>query len=415
METLENILAHQKAYNERLYLVASENSLSFTARLAFLTDVLNRYYFPLETHRNWAFPGNEHIEKIYARCRELLAEVTGARFVSIRPISGVNAMTVALAGLTRPGDAVATVSPANGGHKITAAIARRLGLRVAHLPYVQEDFTVDTEALPAFIAREKPSLIYLDQCHILFTFNLREMRRAIPDAVKIYYDGSHVMGLILGNNFQDPLREGAAFLGGSTHKSIPGPQKAFIASNDEKDWAKIEAASRVFVSHDHGGDVAALAIVLEEMRPRWKDYANLVVDNARYLASALSERGFTVIGKDRGFSRSHQIWIDIAPYSEAFAAAQTLARCNVIINTIEMPAVSDRLILRAAVHEVTYCGAAKDTMREIANIFEEVFITKRSSEEKVREQVRELKKGLIPPVDEDALGNVMELLRQKSK
>jgi len=341
----------------------------------------------------------------------LLSEATGARFISTKPISGASAMTVALAGLTRPGDTIATISPANGGHTITAAIARRLGLRVVHLPYLQGVFAVDIEALPDFVARENVALVYLDQCHILFPFNLREMRRAIPDAVKIYYDGSHVMGLIFGNNFQSPLQEGAAFLGGSTHKTIPGPHKAFIATNDKEGYEKIAAAARTFVSHDHGGDVAALALVLEEMHPRWEEYAGRIVENARHLAETLSDKGFSVIAKDRGFTRSHQIWIDVSPQMEAFEAVQALARCNIIVNTITVPAVTDRLMLRVAVQEITYCGATKETVREIADLFENVLMRGRHSEEEIRGRVRELKQGLMPPLDESAFQRVLGLLR----
>src|SRR3989344_1816581 len=148
------VLKHQKAAAERLYLVSSENALSARARFVFLTEVLNRYYFPLETHRHWAFPGNEWLGAVYTRCRELLSEATGARFVNIRPISGVNAMTVALAALGRPGEAIATLTPENGGHPITSRVAERLGVKVAYLPHRQEEFSIDTAMLPDFIARE---------------------------------------------------------------------------------------------------------------------------------------------------------------------------------------------------------------------------------------------------------------------
>ncbi|MFY9462060.1 MAG: hypothetical protein WAP51_02570 [Candidatus Sungiibacteriota bacterium] len=405
----EYILLHQQAFNERLNLVPSENSLSVNARLAFLTDVLNRYYFPLDRNHP-AFPGNEFIERIYERCRELLAEAAGARFINIRPISGLSAMTIAFAGLTRGGDTVATFSPANGGHTITAALAGRLGVRLTHLPYLQEEFCVDISALPDFISRERVSLIYLDQQHILFPHKVREMRAVIPPEVKIYYDGSHVMGLIFGKNFQEPLNEGATFLGGSTHKTIPGPHKAFIATNDEELYKRLLGWSGGFVSHDHGADVAALAIVLEEMRGKWESYAAQVIKNAQYFARRLAEKGFNLFASKLGFTKSHQLWIDIGAHMEAFDAAMALSRCNIIVNTYKLPAVTERWALRLGVQEVTYLGAKEREMEALADMFEKILITRSVSEEEIRRRVAEIKKRLLPPINRDWLEKTLEKL-----
>ena len=35
------------------------------------------------------------------------------------------------------------------------------------------------------------------------------------------YDAAHVMGLVAGGQFQDPLREGADVMTGSSHKTFP--------------------------------------------------------------------------------------------------------------------------------------------------------------------------------------------------
>ena len=35
----------------------------------------------------------------------------------------------------------------------------------------------------------------------------------------VVYDAAHVLGLIAGKRFQDPLREGADVMNGSTHKT----------------------------------------------------------------------------------------------------------------------------------------------------------------------------------------------------
>ncbi len=403
------ILEHQKAADERLYLIPSENALSARARFVFLTEVLNRYYFPLETHRHWAFPGNEWLEKVYARCRELLSEAAGASFVNIRPISGVNAMTIALAALCRPGETIATLAPENGGHPITARVAERLGIKDVHLPYRQEEFSIDTERFQDFIEREGVSLVYLDAAQILFPHKVREMRSLLPNSVKIYYDGSHVMGLIFGKQFQDPFGEGADFLGGSTHKTLPGPHKAFIATNDAEAHERLAQGSSILVSHDHGGDGAALAVVLEDMRGRWQGYAAQVVKNARRLAEKINGTGIRVIAERLGFTRSHQLWIDIAPIVDPYEAVLALARCNVISNTIRAPSLNGGFALRLGVQEMTYLGAREKEMDALAGVFEELFV-KRSPESSVRALVAEIRRGLKPAVDPEMISRVADML-----
>ena len=51
----------------------------------------------------------------------------------------------------------------------------------------------------------------------------------------------HVLGLIAGGEFQDPLREGADVMTGSSHKTFPGPQGGFVLSDsdDEKFHRKL--------------------------------------------------------------------------------------------------------------------------------------------------------------------------------
>ena len=49
--------------------------------------------------------------------------------------------------------------------------------------------------------------------------------------IPLLYDGAHVLGLILGGQFQNPFEEGAHFINGSTHKTFPGPQRGVILGN----------------------------------------------------------------------------------------------------------------------------------------------------------------------------------------
>src|SRR5439155_769041 len=94
------------------------------------------------------------------------------------------------------------------------------------------------------------------------------------------YDGAHVMGLIAGGTFQDPLHEGADVLTGSTHKTLPGPQHGILLSDseDEKFLKRLQRA--VFpgvVSNHHLHAMAALGVTLAEFLAFGRDYAAQIV------------------------------------------------------------------------------------------------------------------------------------------
>ena len=57
----------------------------------------------------------------------------------------------------------------------------------------------------------------------------------------LIYDAAHVLGLIAGGLFQDPLGEGAFIMTGSTHKTYFGSQRGIVLSNaGDKDWRIID-------------------------------------------------------------------------------------------------------------------------------------------------------------------------------
>src|SRR5205814_5951814 len=98
---------------------------------------------------------------------------------------------------------------------------------------------------------------------------LGELSDACQDAGgHVWYYGAHVMGLVAGGRFQDPLHEGADVLTGSTHRALPGPQHGILlaVSEDENFLKRLQRA--VFpgvVSNHHLHAMAALGITLAEI------------------------------------------------------------------------------------------------------------------------------------------------------
>jgi glycine/serine hydroxymethyltransferase len=83
----------------RLHLIPSENTLSATARLPFVSDLMYRYSFPADGP-TWAWPGNDDLAAVERAAADGLRTLLGAAHVNLKPVSGLNAMTVAVSALS---------------------------------------------------------------------------------------------------------------------------------------------------------------------------------------------------------------------------------------------------------------------------------------------------------------------------
>ena len=82
-----------------------------------------------------------------------------------------------------------------------------------------------------------------------------------------------MLGLIAGEQFQDPLNEGVDVMTGSTHKTFPGPQHGIIFTTRALADAIDDAVFPGTVSNHHLHHVAGLAVTLVEMLEFGKAYA----------------------------------------------------------------------------------------------------------------------------------------------
>jgi glycine hydroxymethyltransferase len=183
------------------------------------------------------------------------------------------------------------------------------------------------------IENEKPSLVVFGQSFFLFPHPVKELAGACSSAgSRVAFDGSHVLGLIAGGEFQKPLEEGAELLLGSTHKSLFGPQGGIIVG---KSGAESDVRARQFpglIDNAHWNRIAALAWALDEARRVGGKYAAQVIANSKALAKSLHEGGVPVKCSDFGFTGSHQVFLDIQDTRKIESFAQHLEDANIIVD-----------------------------------------------------------------------------------
>lgn len=416
-DLLELLLAHHRESTSRINLVPSENGMSLAARVPYLTDALHRYSFGTSADEEDAWPGRRKLAAIEEALIADLKALFGAQFVNVRPISGINCMSVVLSAFAADGRAVFSIAELDGGHGSTRFIGGQFGLKMRELPYDPTTASIDLDALDAILPPSRSSLaLYLDQFMCLFPHDVAGLRQVVGDEALIHYDGSHVMGLIAGGQFQDPLREGANSLGGSTHKSFPGPQKGVVLTNDPSLEVVFAQHASNFISHHHVADVTALAITTREMLDNGRDYAARVVANAGRFAQALVDRGLAVCYPELGYTRSHQVWVDIAPLMSARQASRLLLEVGVVVNAIPIPYLAADAGLRLGVQEVTHLGFDDVGVDAIADVFERVLV-RRVDPARVRPLVADLlaAHGGARNAERNALDAVVRVVRSIGK
>ncbi|MBN2331071.1 MAG: serine hydroxymethyltransferase [Candidatus Aenigmarchaeota archaeon] len=379
---------------ECLNMIASENVMSPLATKAYVSDFMHRYAEGSPFKR--FYQGARNIDELESSAIELAKQVFGATKADLRPISGGVANAAAFSGLTSHGDLLLSPGVAGGSHisHEPFGVAGVLGLRVEHAAFDEQEYNIDVDESISKIRRLKPNLVTLGGSVILFPHPVREFSSACAEVgAKLLYDGAHVLGLIAGKQFQDPFREGADIMTASTHKTFPGPQGGIILGNTEDEaWKKVKF--RIFpglVSNHHLHRIPAMLIALLEAQRFGADYARQTVKNARALGEALEELGFKVLASDKGYTKSHQILVDVRENGGGKYVAGALEEANIILNKnilawddVNNP--DDPSGLRIGTQELTRMGMKESEMKHVAELMRRVVMDK-ADRVAVREEV----------------------------
>ena len=369
-------------------MIASENILSPTAKELFATDFASRTAQARIGAR--MYKGYKYLDPIEALVVELAKKLYRARFVDHRPTSGATANAVAFGAFTKPSHTIMSLPLSGGGHISYRkyGVAGYHGLKVVDIPFDIENYEIDLNGFETVAKATKPKLIVVGASLILFPYPLKQIKEIANEVyAKVIYDGAHIMGLIAGGEFQDPLTEGADVLTGSTHKTFPCGLGGWLFWNDEELTPKIDFACHPGLVSTHGplNRVVSMAVVLAEMLAFGKEYAAQVVRNAKALAKALDEDGFDPLYRHKGYTESHQVAVDVSKLGRGEKVASILESSNVICNKNVLPWDKERQVeepsgLRLGVAEVTRLGMKEREMERIAEFMRRAVIDKENPE-----------------------------------
>ncbi|MGM0510865.1 MAG: serine hydroxymethyltransferase [Thermoplasmatota archaeon] len=360
-EILPLVKKHEEMRKNGINLIASENHLSKRVREILSTDLAGRYGSDY-------YGGSKYAQQILERTKELACELFGVKHALVKPIAGNICDLDVLFSFSQPGDNVAMLPYAGGGYPLGL---EKFNRKRISLPYNDDTYQIDIERSEKLYRDEDVALTILGSSYIPFPHPVKEFREYIDENnsdSNLVFDGSHVLGLIATGQFQDPLKEGAEVLIGSTHKTFYGPQGGIILTDSDEyaeimsQYLEIDLDTGIgLVDNPHVNRIAALGIALEEMMDD-EDYGERIVKNSKALAGALDDLGVPMKFKERGYTGSHQIFID-----EGWDLAGKLC------SELEKQGIFIDRTGRIGTGEVTHRGMGPEDMEDIAEKISEVY------------------------------------------
>ena len=380
---IEEIVEKQNKWrSSTLNLIASENVLSNRARSSLGSDFAHRY---AEGHPGERYyQGTELIDEVESRLKKHMKTLFHCRQVDVRPISGTVANDAVFSRFIRPGDVVMVNSTPGGGHisHHRAGSVGKYTTNIVNFPLTADGYHIDVERTTELIRAISPKVLIFGKSLFLFPEPVAELADICRERnIMVLYDGAHVLGLIAGGQFQNPLKEGALLITGSVHKTFFGSQRGIILSNaGETEWRKIDKGAFPGSSSNHHLDtLVPLAITVYEVMEFGQKYAKQVIANAKHLGRKMHEAGIKVQGHEFGYTESHQLAVDVTEFGGGDETARHLKDNSIILNMNLLPHeplenVANPAGIRLGVQEMTRFGMKEQEMEVIAELFKKCLI-----------------------------------------
>ncbi len=342
-------------------LIPSENYTTAAVMQAMSTVFCNKYSEGYPDKRY--YEGNELVDLVENLARDRAKALFGADHANVQPNSGSPANMAAYFALMKPGDRVLGMHLPSGGHLTHGWSVNFSGM--IYDPYYYginteqgitgmdpETGLLDYDEILAIAKRVRPHVIFAGGTAYPRFWDFKRFRE-IADEVDAYLvaDIAHINGLIVGGKHPDPVPY-ADVVTSTSHKAIRGPRGGFILCKDRamKDNPDHRLPDRIdkavfptLQGGPHNNTIAALAVCFKEAATEeFRQYAAQISANAKALADALMQRGFSLV---TGGTDNHLILVDVMksrnipgkPYARALYTAGLETNFNSVPNDPRKP------------------------------------------------------------------------------
>ena len=351
-------------------LIASENYTSRAIMEATGSVLTNKYSEGYPGRRY--YEGQEHTDRIENLACARAKELFGADHVNVQPYSGSPANLEAYYALCEVGDPILGMGLPFGGH-----LTHGWKVNFSGRFYDAHHYGVDPKthlidyAEVRKIAREvKPKVIFCGGSAYPRTIDFDKFGEIAEEVgAHLVADIAHIAGLIAGGQHPSPI-EVADVVSSTTHKTLRGPRGGLLMC--KKEFAKKidRAVFPALQGGPHMNTIAGVAIAFKEaLAPEFKQYAAQIVENARAMADAFVQKGYTLVS---GGTDNHLMLVDVtARGSTGKIASSAMAAAGIVCNANAIPFETrspfDPSGIRIGTAAVTTCGMKAPQMLQIVD------------------------------------------------
>lgn len=335
-EVYHLLLQEKERQQRRLELIASENFTSLAVMEAQGSVLTNKYAEGYPGGRYYG--GCTHMDVVENLARKRAADLFGAEHVNVQPHSGTQANMAVYFTVLNPGDLYMGMDLAHGGHlsmghpkNFSGKIYRVIGYSVR-----PDTHRIDYDQVRDLARKHRPRMIIagasaypriIDFC--AFADIAREVEAVLMT------DIAHIAGLVVVGLHPSPVPY-ADFVTSTTHKTLRGPRGGFVMCKKEYGAA---LDSCIFPGMQGGPlmhVIAAKAVAFAEAStPAFREYQERTLKNARALAEALMDLGFTLVS---GGTDNHLMLVDLTDKGLTGKEAQDiLERAGITVNKNSIP------------------------------------------------------------------------------
>ncbi len=326
-----------KRQREGIELIPSENYVSGAVLEAMGSLLTNKYSEGYPRKRYYG--GNRVIDEVeelaIARARKLFKT---NYHVNVQPYSGSPANMAVFFGLLEFGDKIMGMRLDQGGHLTHGSPVSFSGKAYKVVSYGVDKKTekLDYAEIYRLARKERPKLIICGATAYPRVIEFKKFA-AIAKSVGaiLMADISHIAGLVAAGIHPTPFGY-ADVVTTTTHKTLRGPRSAVIFCKEKyaRDIDKAVFPGLQGGPHDHTTAAKAVAFT-EAMKPSFKRYAKLIVENSRALSSSLSKLGYRIVS---GGTDNHLLLVDVTQKNLTGKEAQNrLDEVGISVNKNTIP------------------------------------------------------------------------------
>ena len=292
-----------------LEMIASENYVSPEVLEAQGSIFTNKYAEGYPGKRYYG--GCENVDIVESIGRDRLKKIFSCDHANVQPHSGSSANMAVYFAFLKPQDVILGMDLSQGGHLTHGSPVNFSGFIFQSQFYGVDEKTnlIDYDKLEDVAKKYKPKLLIAG--HSAYPRFLDfEKFKTIADQIgcPLMVDMAHFSGLVAGGVHPSPVSY-ADMVTSTTHKTLRGPRGGIILCKSE--WAK-KVDSKIFPGIQGGPlphVMMAKAVAFKEaLEPSYKIYTQQVVQNAKYLAKQLLQKGFDLV---TGGTDNHLILINL--------------------------------------------------------------------------------------------------------